>query len=422
VPDAPPRKLGFEGLIDPSAHEPAAGGPWSERAARDAIDAIVADAERAFDERNLWPGHRRDGATPEEASGEQPGLASLYFGAAGVIWALHELQRRGSAELVRDYAPFAAELPSCHGATPDFPDAAGERGPAPSLWMGETGIRVVAQMLAPSPGNADALHGAILRNADNPALELMWGATGTMVAAATMHGLAGESRWRDAWRRSAEALWAAWDDELWQQHLHGRDVHSLGPAHGSAGTIAVLSRDRWLDAARSDELERRAIAAYSRLARRGRDERDGTPVVQWPASTESMVPRRGGIRLQWCHGSPGIVTSLAHLAPDDDELTELLVGGGELTWRAGPTRKGPGLCHGAAGSGYAMLKLARRTGDERWLGRARGFAMHAIAEITRRREHDGRGHYTLWTGDLGAAVFLQDCIDADHRIPTLERF
>jgi Lanthionine synthetase C-like protein len=416
--------MDFEGLIDPTAHEPVTGGPWSERVARDAIAAIVADAEGAFDERNLWPAHRRDGATPEEASGELPGLASLYFGAAGVIWALHELQRRGSAELMHDYAPVAAELPERHRAAPDFPDAADERGPAPSLWMGEAGVRLVAQLVAPSSGNADALHGAILRNADNPALELMWGATGTMVAAATMHELTAETRWRDAWQRSADALWAVWDDELWEQQLRGRRLHSLGPAHGSAGTIAVLSGSELLDADRGEELERRAITAYARLARRGRDRRDGTPVAQWPASTESMTPRRGGIRLQWCHGSPGIVASLAHLAPNDDGFTELLVAGGELIWRAGPTRRGPGLCHGAAGSGYAMLKLAHRSGEERWLGRARAFAMHAIAEIVRRREHDGRGHYTLWTGDLGAAVFLQDCIDADAdaRIPTLDRF
>src|ERR1700759_2579026 len=99
------------GLIDPDAHEPLAGGPWSERAARDAIAAIVADAEQAYDERTLWPGHPRDGATPAEASGDQPGLMTLYYGAAGVLWALHELQRRGAAELRRDPAPIAAALP-----------------------------------------------------------------------------------------------------------------------------------------------------------------------------------------------------------------------------------------------------------------------------------------------------------------------
>jgi hypothetical protein len=411
----------FGGLIDPAAHEPPSGAPWSEPAARAAIAAIVADAERAFDERNLWPGHPRDGATPAEASGEQPGLASLYYGAAGVIWALHELQRRGAATLSRDYAPIAAALPERHHAAPDFPDAADERGPAPALWMGESGIRLVAELLNPGATDTDRLYAVIIANADNPARELMWGPTGTMLAAAVLHERTGDARWREAWQRSADALWAAWTDELWEQQLYGNVLHSVGPAHGSAGTIAVLARGSLLDPDRRATLQRRAIAAYDRLALRGHDT-DGTPLAQWPASTESAAPRTGGMRLQWCHGAPGIVASLAGLARDDDTLTRLLIAGGELTWRAGPPRKGPGLCHGAAGSGYALLKLAERTQDDRWRDRARAFAMHAIEQVHERRHHYGRGHYTLWTGDLGAAVFLADCLDDDARIPTLDRF
>jgi hypothetical protein len=38
---------------------------------------------------------------------------------------------------------------------------------------------------------------------------------------------------------------------------------------------------------------------------------------------------------------------------------ELALGGGELTWRAGPLRKGAGLCHGTAGNGFAFLRLHR---------------------------------------------------------------
>jgi lantibiotic modifying enzyme len=66
------------------------------------------------------------------------------------------------------------------------------------------------------------------------------------------------------------------------------------------------------------------------------------------------------------------------LAAGNDALTQVLLAGGELTWRAGPLVKGAGLCHGTAGNGYAFLKLFARTGDERWLERARRFAMHAI--------------------------------------------
>ena len=49
------------------------------------------------------------------------------------------------------------------------------------------------------------------------------------------------------------------------------------------------------------------------------------------------------------------MTTLGDLMP-----LELAIGGGELTWRAGPLRKGPGLCHGTAGNGFAFLRAARR--------------------------------------------------------------
>ena len=96
---------------------------------------------------------------------------------------------------------------------------------------------------------------------------------------------------------------------------------------------------------------------------------------------------------------------------------EPALAGGELAWRAGPLRKGGGLCHGTAGNGYAFLALLERTGDERWLARARDFARHAAAQVERTRSEFGRGRHTLWTGDLGTALFLAGCIDGGGRLP-----
>jgi hypothetical protein len=79
--------------------------------------------------------------------------------------------------------------------------------------------------------------------------------------------------------------------------------------------------------------------------------------------------------------------------------------------------KGANLCHGTAGNGYACLALLRRTGDERWLTRAREFAMHAAGQVARSRSEDGRGRYTLWTGNLGTALYLADCIDGGGEPP-----
>jgi hypothetical protein len=112
------------------------------------------------------------------------------------------------------------------------------------------------------------------------------------------------------------------------------------------------------------------------------------------------------------------VTSLARLP--DPRLDDLLVAAGELTWAAGPLAKGCGLCHGTAGNGYAFLKLFRRTGDERWLDRARAFAMHAIAQSDRHAKEHGQRRYSLWTGDPGAAWYLWNCITGHDALPNLD--
>jgi lanthionine synthetase-like protein len=142
-------------------------------------------------------------------------------------------------------------------------------------------------------------------------------------------------------------------------------------------------------------------------------EEDG--LVNWlpyAGMTRLEAHRDGRIRTQWCHGAPGIVATLGSLLDEEPAAA-----GAELTWRAGPLEKGPGLCHGTSGNGYAFLAMLDRTGDERWLARARAFAMHAAAQMEHSRSPDGRCRYTLWTGDLGAALYLADCIDGRGALP-----
>jgi Lanthionine synthetase C-like protein len=79
--------------------------------------------------------------------------------------------------------------------------------------------------------------------------------------------------------------------------------------------------------------------------------------------------------------------------------------------------KGPSICHGTAGNGYAFLKAYARTGDERWLGRARRFAVHALDQVRRLRADRGRGRYSLWTGDLGVAIYVADCLEGRAAYP-----
>jgi hypothetical protein len=319
---------------------------------------------------------------------------------------LDELERLGAAEVRRDWAPIAAPLHERYLA-----DA--EDGPVPSLFMGESGILLVADRLAPDGSQEGRLMSSIRSNAGNPFWELMWGSPGTMLAAQIMYERTGAERWAVAWRESADRLWQEWRDEVWLQNLYGKPGHILGPIHGFVGNVHALARGTLLDEQKRSELERRAVAVACKYAQRDEG------LAQWPPALEPGSPTK--IKTQWCHGAPGIVASLAPIAPHDEQFTELLLAGGELVWRAGPLVKGPGLCHGTAGNGYAFLKLFERTGDELWLDRARAFAMHAAVQVELMRSKHGRGRYSLWTGDLGAALYLWSCISADAALPTLDR-
>jgi len=366
-------------LWRPSEHEPLAGAEWSEEAAEQAIAAIVADAEAAFDGER-WPFHPADG--------EDDASNGLYLGVAGMAWALHELGSTGWGDAVL-------------GALERYlrePDGGEQWAYAPSYLFGECGITLVAYRLTEDAGLADRLEELVLANLEEEWRELCWGAAGSLLAAEAMLGWTGEQRWEAAWNALADEFEAACDaDGLWTQHRLG-DVRYLGVAHGFAGNVRALANRRPVDV--DDVLARHAL-------------RDGA-LANWP-SLPGADPEQ--LRVQWCHGAAGIVAVLGHVMDE-----ELALAGGELTWRAGPLAKGSSLCHGTAGNGYAFLALHRRTGDELWRDRARAFAMHAIGRVEREREKLGRGRYSFFTGDLGVALFLHHLLDGDHRFPTLGPF
>jgi hypothetical protein len=57
-----------------------------------------------------------------------------------------------------------------------------------------------------------------------------------------------------------------------------------------------------------------------------------------------------------------------------------------------------------------MLQLFTRTGDELWLERARRFATHSAAQVAAARTEYASGRHSLWTGDTGTPIYLQQCL------------
>lgn len=398
-------------LYDPARHEPLQPHPWNEEKARAAIGHIVARAETAYRDGRYWPVH------PLDLEGEEPDTIEtpLYHGAAGVIWALHYLQDCGAARLGRDYLDgWQALLAANRGWL-----AAIAPGEHASWLMGDTPILMMA--LGRDPGLPDELARLLDANRRHPARELMWGAPGTLLAALFLHAHTGEERWAELFRQTADGLWTQllWSDErqcaYWTQELYGRTSSYLDAVHGFVATAGPLLKGRHLLGAAAWQGWRDCIAATIRrtaVCEAGQ--------VNWHPQLDGTERENAKKLLQFCHGAPGFVISLAGFP--GDELDDLLLAAGETTWAAGPLNKGANLCHGTAGNGYAFLVLYQRTGDSVWLERARAFAMHALLQYERDAREYGQLRYSLWTGDLGLAVYLWDCIRGRARFPTLDVF
>src|SRR5262249_20888923 len=198
----------------------------------------------------------------------------------------------------------------------------------------------------------------------SPTLEPMKGHPGYMLLAAQLHAATNEPRWKTFWSRGADALLAKWEHDaeygwLWTQELHGRRERILGAAHGFAGNARVLRAGaEFLAPHLREEIDRRAVDTMMRLA-----------VVEegpanWPTEAEGPLIANDRLRVQWCHGAPGVITSMWGAAPADDAWTDMLRAAGSLVWDAGPIRDEPGLCHGTAGNAYALLALWARTNHE----------------------------------------------------------
>lgn len=396
------------GLHDPARHEPLAGAEWSDTAAVAAIERLIEEFVAAREPGCVWPTHPLEDAPPRT-------LRSAYLGAAGAVQALEMLARAGYE------APrWAAELRSLHAAFLEKPDVRREAG----LQLGEVGILAPAVLARPEDQTLRAdLLDAMARASAHPAQEITSGGAGALAAALALAEATAQPVWRDAARRLAEALWKGWsrrDDTgtwLWDHEIFGSTRRYFGGCHGVAGNAALLAR-----AADSEEQAgtalRRAVDALEQGALREGD------FVNWPVSPDPSGGRR---LLQWCHGAPGVIVALADAPGADAETAErldaLLTAAGETIWAAGPLAKGPGICHGNAGNGYAFLKLHRRTGDVRWLDRARCFAMHAMAQSEAQRELHGQRRFTLWPGDGGLAVFLHHCRHPEQTaLPGLDVF
>jgi hypothetical protein len=401
-------------LYDHERHEPLAAAAWDEGTARAAIERIALDAVEAFSPETYWPWHPKDVEPGDDLN--EPALP-LYHGAAGVLWGLRYLRDAMRAAwdvpgdehldaLIERNRRWLATLPNDETA---------------SFMFGETPLLLMMQGREPTTARADRIAELIERNIHHPARELMWGSPGTLLAALFLYERFGDARWAELFLRTAEQLWSEleWSERyecsFWTQDMYGRRSTYLDAVHGFVATACVLIRGRaLLTTSRWRAWEQTIATTIERSAVR----EDG--LANWLPELTSRENPRAKFLMQYCHGAPGFVICLAQFP--SHALDELLLAAGEATWIAGPLSKGSNLCHGTGGNGYAFLKLYERTHDAKWLERARAFAMHGIAQMEADRRHYGQSRYSLWTGDMGFAIYLWDCIRARAAFPTLDVF
>jgi len=111
---------------------------------RETIARIVDDTSAAFTPDTLWPAHPLD---LESDAKSAPALTPLYFGATGVIWALHYLDALGAA---RTHTRWPEQLDPIRPRNRTWLTAEGFEADA-SFLMGELPILMLQYAQAPTP-------------------------------------------------------------------------------------------------------------------------------------------------------------------------------------------------------------------------------------------------------------------------------
>ncbi|KAB8542135.1 hypothetical protein FH972_025598 [Carpinus fangiana] len=119
------------------------------------------------------------------------------------------------------------------------------------------------------------------------------------------------------------------------------DKAYVGAVHG---TVGIITQIVLTDPTYAKQLEPELLATLSYQYESG----------NWPSS----VPAGDDKLVQFCHGAPGVVSSLVsikHYFPDiEDRLDEYIKTGRAVIKERGLLTKEPGLCHGISGNALAL--------------------------------------------------------------------
>ncbi|CAH8539517.1 unnamed protein product [Schistosoma rodhaini] len=133
----------------------------------------------------------------------------------------------------------------------------------------------------------------------------------------------------------------------------------------------------------------------------------------WPSSLGDSLNR--DVLVHWCHGATGVIPLMlsAHKITGENKYLKCALDGGEAVWTRGLLHKGCGLCHGSAGSGFALLEIYQTTQDPKYLYRAIKFA-EWCTEYSKNATRIADRPYSLMEGLAGTLYFLVGILDPVH--------
>lgn len=325
----------------------------------------------------------------------------VYTGLAGVAFALHYSQSEESPdECVREIARAARRQ---------------ARDESQSLFCGSLGILLVCALIDNT--SADAMASEILACSPADCFEILYGQAGALRGLHLLKRIVKpkslEKRINDSMKRIASRIirhglneHGTLDPPKWT--WHGKAY--IGMAHGYAGIFYALLQARQVLTPAQRLL---VLDGVEHLVNRFKLE-SGNFMSSASSTRDELV--------QWCHGAPGVVPLLveAHGAALEAGLkrqaqlfAEEAHQAAEVVWQRGVLTKGPGLCHGICGNGYALLAVYRLTGDLEFLAKALWFGLTATQWAEKQASGEWREAdrpLSLMEGLAGALCFWKDLL------------
>ncbi|CAK8674901.1 unnamed protein product [Clavelina lepadiformis] len=194
----------------------------------------------------------------------------------------------------------------------------------------------------------------------------------------------------------------------------------LGSAHGIAGILqAILSFPKFLNADANSAKAVKSSVDYllDRCFRNGNVASD---------LDAALNPGRERMLVHWCHGAAGVIYTFARaylVFGKDERYLNACRELAETVWQKGLLRKGPGICHGVAGSGYVFLLMYRLTGEQKYLYQAERFGGFMFTEKFSEGARTPDSPLSLFEGLAGTACFLNDLMQPTKaEFPLLDVF